>query len=57
MTHGLVSLACLQQPLLGPLRSLALLALDRVPPLKRAMTRRGMGYRGQPPRAVLETLP
>ncbi|HET7359275.1 MAG TPA: 2-octaprenyl-6-methoxyphenyl hydroxylase [Rhodanobacteraceae bacterium] len=57
MTHGLVSLACLQQPALGPLRSLALLALDRVPPLNRAMTRRGMGFRGEPPQAVLETLP
>jgi 2-octaprenyl-6-methoxyphenol hydroxylase len=56
-SHGLVRLACLQQPLLGPLRSLALLACDRVPPLQRAMARRGMGFRGAPPLAVLERLP
>ena len=54
MSHGLVQLACLQQPLLAPLRSLALLACDRVPPLQRALARRGMGFRGEPPRAVLE---
>jgi 2-octaprenyl-6-methoxyphenol hydroxylase len=57
MSHGLVRLACLQQPLLAPLRSLALLACDRVPPLQRALARRGMGFRGEPPLAVLERLP
>lgn len=57
MSHGLVRLACLQQPLLAPLRSLALMAFDRVPPLQRALARRGMGFRGEPPRAVLERLP
>lgn len=57
MSHGLVQLACLPQPLLGPLRSLALLACDRLPPLQRALARRGMGFRGEPPRAVLERLP
>ncbi|PWK88582.1 2-octaprenyl-6-methoxyphenyl hydroxylase [Fulvimonas soli] len=57
MSHGLVRLACLEQPLLAPLRSLALLAFDRVPPLRRALARRGMGFRGAPPRAVLEKLP
>jgi 2-octaprenyl-6-methoxyphenol hydroxylase len=57
MSHGLVRLACLPQPLLGPLRSLALLACDRVPPLQRALARRGMGFRGEPPLAVLERLP
>ncbi|MFC5437272.1 2-octaprenyl-6-methoxyphenyl hydroxylase [Rhodanobacter umsongensis] len=57
MSHGLVRLACLPQPLLGPLRSLALLACDRVPPLRRALARRGMGFRGEPPLAVLERLP
>jgi 2-octaprenyl-6-methoxyphenol hydroxylase len=56
MSHGLVQLACLQQPLLAPLRSLALLACDRLPPLQRALARRGMGFRGAPPRAVLEPL-
>jgi 2-octaprenyl-6-methoxyphenol hydroxylase len=57
MSHGLVRLACLPQPLLGPLRSLALLACDRVQPLQRALARRGMGFRGEPPLAVLERLP
>ncbi|CAM0997787.1 2-octaprenyl-6-methoxyphenyl hydroxylase [Rhodanobacter sp. Root179] len=57
MSHGLVRLACLEQPLLAPLRSLALLACDRLPPLQRALARRGMGFRGEPPRAVLERLP
>ena len=57
MSHGLVRLACLRQPLLASLRSLALLAYDRVPPLQRALTRRGMGFRGEPPLAVLERLP
>jgi len=57
MSHGLVQLACLQQPLLGPLRSMAMFAFDRVPPLQRLLARRGMGFRGEPPRAVLERLP
>ena len=57
MSHGLVRLACLQQPLLAPFRSLALLACDRVPPLQRALARRGMGFRGEPPLTVLERLP
>lgn len=57
MSHGLVRLACLPQPLLGPLRSLVLLACDRVPSLQRALARRGMGFRGEPPLAVLERLP
>jgi len=57
MSHGLVRLACLSQPLLAPLRSLALLACDRLPPLQRALVRRGMGFRGEPPHAVLERLP
>ena len=57
MSHGLVRLACLAQPLLAPLRSLALLACDRVPALQRAFARRGMGFRGEPPLAVLERSP
>ena len=57
MSHGLVQLACLPQPLLAPLRSLALLACDRLPPLQRALARRGMGFRGTPPGAVLERVP
>ena len=57
MSHGLVQLACLPQPLLAPLRSMAMLAFDRVPPLQRFLARRGMGFRSEPPRAVLERLP
>jgi 2-octaprenyl-6-methoxyphenol hydroxylase len=57
MSHGLVRLACLEQPALAPLRSLALLACDRVAPLQSRLARRGMGFRGEPPRAVLERLP
>ena len=57
MSHGLVRLACLEQPLLAPLRSLALLAHDRLAPLQGRLTRHGMGFRGEPPRAVLERLP
>jgi 2-octaprenyl-6-methoxyphenol hydroxylase len=57
MSHDLVRLACMPQPLLAPFRSLALLAYDRVPPLQQALARRGMGFRGEPPRAVLERLP
>lgn len=57
MSHGLVQLACLPQPLLAPLRSIAMLAFDRLPPLQRFLARRGMGFRGEPPKAVLERLP
>ncbi|MBS0433147.1 MAG: FAD-dependent monooxygenase [Proteobacteria bacterium] len=57
-SHGLVSLACLPQPLLSPLRSLALLAFDSVPSLQRALAKRGMGWRGKaPPGLTLERLP
>lgn len=57
MSHGLVQLACLTQPSLAPLRSLALLACETLPPLKDAVLRRGMGFRAQAPRAVLERTP
>ncbi|HEY4090261.1 MAG TPA: 2-octaprenyl-6-methoxyphenyl hydroxylase [Luteibacter sp.] len=57
MSHGLVRLACLEQPFLGPLRSLAMLVLDRVPPLRQALTRRGMGFRAHAPFAVREKTP
>src|SRR5690348_3064246 len=56
-SHGLISLACLPQPALAPLRTLALIAFDSVPPLKRALARRGMGWRGTPPKAALERSP
>ena len=57
MSHDLVRVACMPEPWLAPFRSLALLAYDRIPPLQHALARRGMGFRGQPPRAVLERLP
>jgi 2-octaprenyl-6-methoxyphenol hydroxylase len=56
-SHGLISLACLPQTALAPLRSLALIAFDSVPPLQRALAKRGMGWRGVPPRAALERSP
>ena len=57
LSHGLVSLGCLAQPALGPLRSLAMAAFDRMPPLRHALARRGMGFRAAPPAAVLDTTP
>ncbi|HXS73927.1 MAG TPA: 2-octaprenyl-6-methoxyphenyl hydroxylase [Rhodanobacteraceae bacterium] len=57
-SHGLISLACLSQPAFGPLRSLALIAFDSVPPLKRLLAKRGMGWRGvAPPNLTLERGP
>lgn len=56
-SHGLATLACLRQPALAPLRSLALLALDGVPPLRHALVRHGMGFRGEPPAAALDAGP
>ena len=56
-SHGLVRLGGLAEPALRPLTSLALLAAAALPPLRRAIARRGMGFRGQPPRAVLERGP
>ncbi len=57
MSHGLVRLACLPQPMLAPLRTLGLLASTGLPPLRETLVRHGMGFRGQPPRAVLEVSP
>ena len=56
-SHGLVRLGGLDEPALRPLTSLALLAADALLPLRRAIARRGMGFRGQSPRAVLERGP
>ncbi len=56
-SHGLVALACLAEPTLAPLRSLAMAALDRLPRLRHAVARRGMGFRGTPPRATLDADP
>lgn len=57
MSHGLVRLACAPMPCLAPLHSLALLAHDRLTPLRQRMARHGMGFRGHPPRQVLEDAP
>jgi len=56
-SHGLIALGCLAQPALAPLRSLALLALDGVPPLRHVVARRGMGFRGMPPATALDAGP
>jgi len=56
-SHGLVALGCLPQPALAPLRSLTMLALGGIPPLRHAVARRGMGFRGEPPRAALDAGP
>jgi len=40
-------------PPLKVLRSLGLLAIDRIAPLQAALVRRGMGFRGTPPRLAL----
>jgi 2-octaprenyl-6-methoxyphenol hydroxylase len=46
-----------ESPPLKLLRSVGLLALDRVAPLQAAMVRRGMGFRGQVPKLALGDLP
>ncbi|MGH8153963.1 MAG: FAD-dependent monooxygenase [Rhodanobacteraceae bacterium] len=56
-SHGLIALVCLAQPALAPVRSLALLALDGVPVLRRRIERRGMGFRGRPPATTLDAGP
>ena len=56
-SHGLIALGCLPQLALAPLRSLAMLALGGIPPLRHAVARRGMGFRGEPPTAALDAGP
>jgi 2-octaprenyl-6-methoxyphenol hydroxylase len=56
-SHGLVSLACLAQPSLAPLRSAGMFAMDRIPWLRHAIAHRGMGFRGEPPAATLDPAP
>jgi 2-octaprenyl-6-methoxyphenol hydroxylase len=53
MSDGLVRLTSNDSPPLKLLRSLGLLALDRIPPLQAALARRGMGFRGVVPRLAL----
>jgi 2-octaprenyl-6-methoxyphenol hydroxylase len=57
MSHGLIRLACVEQPWLAPVRTLGLLAFDRVRPLRRRMLRGGMGFHAKAPRQVLEPRP
>lgn len=45
-----------ESPPLKLLRSVGLLALDRIAPLQTAMVRRGMGFRGRVPRLALSKL-
>jgi 2-octaprenyl-6-methoxyphenol hydroxylase len=56
-SHGLIALGCLPQPAFAPLRSLAVLALGGISPLRHVVARRGMGFRGEPPTATLDTGP
>jgi 2-octaprenyl-6-methoxyphenol hydroxylase len=53
MSDGLVRLTSNEVAPLKLLRSLGLLALDRVAPLQAALARRGMGFRGVVPRLAL----
>lgn len=55
MTHTLATLGCAPLPALLP--TLALLAIDALPPLRKHLLRYGMGWRAAPPRAALEALP
>ena len=57
MSHGLVRLACLPEPAWHPLYSLGLGIAGQLSPLRHAILRRGMGFRGHPPQAVVESLP
>lgn len=56
-SDGLVRLACQPNGLLSPLRSLGLAALDALAPLRQAVARRGMGYRGTPTAYALGVRP
>jgi 2-octaprenyl-6-methoxyphenol hydroxylase len=47
-SDGLVRLACNPAASLSPLRTLGLLLMDGIGPVKRAFARRGMGFRGVP---------
>lgn len=53
MSDGLVRLTASEAPPLKLLRSFGLLALDRFAPLQSLLVRRGMGFRGKPPRLAL----
>lgn len=55
-SDALVRWTANESPPLKLLRSVGLLALDRVPSLQAAMVRRGMGFRGQVPKLALSKL-
>jgi len=54
MSDGLVRVTADDAAPLKLLRSLGLIALDRVPALQAALVRRGMGFRGQVPQLALD---
>jgi 2-octaprenyl-6-methoxyphenol hydroxylase len=56
-SDGLARWSADEAPPLKLLRSLGLLALDRIAPLQSALVRRGMGFRGVPPRLALGERP
>jgi 2-octaprenyl-6-methoxyphenol hydroxylase len=53
MSDGLVRLTANESAPLKLLRSLGLIALDRIPALQAAVVRRGMGFRGHVPQLAL----
>jgi len=56
MSDGLARWTANDAPPLKLLRCLSLLAVDRIAPLQQALVRRGMGFRGRPPRLALGEL-
>jgi len=56
MSDGLARWTANEVPPLKLLRSLSLLALDRIAPLQQLLVRRGMGFRARPPRLALGEL-
>ncbi len=53
LTNGLVSIFEMSLPLVKPLRGLAMLAIDCLPPLKKRLAKRTMGLSGQQPKLML----
>jgi len=54
MSDGLARWTANESPPLKLLRSLSMLALDRIPALQAALVRRGMGFRGTVPRLAMQ---
>jgi 2-octaprenyl-6-methoxyphenol hydroxylase len=57
LSDGLARWTASEFPPLKLLRTFGLIALDRIAPLQAALVRRGMGFRGQPPRLTLGQMP